>query len=133
MSGFKRKKCEICQIKTCRMDGQKRIFMARFPLEEDRCREWVAATGNKNLINVPIEKLNQLKYVCGKHFVTKDFKKKKTQLKKNAVPRIDIAKNPLPDDLFHSFPLHIQHMAQSNTRKNVLHDHNYYSCTDRGW
>ncbi|XP_063832494.1 uncharacterized protein LOC135081658 isoform X2 [Ostrinia nubilalis] len=22
-------------------------------------------------------------------------------------------------------------MAQSNTRKNVLHDHNYYSCTDR--
>lgn len=82
---------------------------------------------------MPIEKLNQLKYICGKHFHTKYFKKRKTQLKKNAVPHIDIAKNPLIDEMFHSFPLHIQYVAKGDTRKDVLNDHNYCSCTDRGW
>ncbi|XP_060807452.1 uncharacterized protein LOC106143482 isoform X2 [Amyelois transitella] len=131
MSGLKKRKCEICKIKTCTIDSQKAVFMAKFPLEANRCRQWVAATGNKHLINVPIEKLNQLKYVCGKHFRPKDFKRKKTQLKKHAVPIIDVSENPLPDDLFHNFPLHIKHVPR-NSKNNVLRDHNYYRRTDQG-
>jgi hypothetical protein len=41
-----------------------------------RCRQWVMAVGNKDLIYVPIERLHVLKYVCGNHFQSKTFKKK---------------------------------------------------------
>lgn len=48
----------------------------------------VGENGNEDLAYIPIEKLHELKYVCGKHFEDKDFKKKKAQLKKTAIPSI---------------------------------------------
>lgn len=68
---------------------------------------------------MPIEKLHQLKYICGKHFEPKYFKKKKTQLKNLAVPTLYITARPLTDDMFEGFPLHV---AKNET--NFL-DHNY--------
>lgn len=98
--------CEICGIKTCRIGVNKRVFMAKFPLDEERCKQWVKVTGKEDLVYVPIEKLHQLKYVCEKHFRSKDFKKKKTQLKKTAIPSMEISSTPLSDDILVGFPLH---------------------------
>lgn len=90
-----------------------------------RCKQWVKATGNEDLINVPIEKLHQLKYICGKHFECKYFKKKNTQLKNQAVPTLYITARPLTDDMFEGFPLHVA--------KDVAHfsDHNYCSYSEK--
>ncbi|CAH2084792.1 unnamed protein product [Euphydryas editha] len=98
-------KCEICNRKTCRVDNKKRDFMAKFPLDRERCKKWVKATGKEDLAYVPIEKLHQLKYICAKHFRNKDFNKKKTRLKKTAIPSLDISSTPLSDDILVEFPL----------------------------
>lgn len=73
---------------------------------------------------MPIEKLHQLKYVCGKHFRPKDFKKKRTQLRKTAVPSIDISLNPITEEMMKDFPLHV---AQDKTIHVSLGDHDYCS------
>ncbi|VVD04566.1 unnamed protein product [Leptidea sinapis] len=114
--------CEICRLKTSRIGDEKRIFMAKFPLDEARCRKWVAATGNEDLIHLPIEKLHQLKYICGQHFRPRDFKKKKTQLRKTAVPSINISLNPLTDELMKDFPLHLQQITLSTDHEYSLRE-----------
>ncbi|XP_037296406.1 uncharacterized protein LOC115455259 [Manduca sexta] len=101
------RKCVICGLRSERKDGIKRYFIARFPLDERRCKEWVKMAGNEDLAYLPIEKLNQLKFVCGKHFKNSDFKKKGTQLKKTAVPSIRLTSKPLPDSILAEFPCHL--------------------------
>lgn len=64
-------------------------------------------TGKEDLAYVPIEKLHELKYICGKDFRLRDFHKKRTQLKRNAVPSVLITAKPLPDEILMEFPLHI--------------------------
>ncbi|XP_037296010.1 uncharacterized protein LOC115449214 isoform X3 [Manduca sexta] len=100
-------KCEICGLRSERKDGMKRYFMARFPLDELRCKEWVKIAGNEDLAYLPIQKLHQLKFVCGKHFINSDFKKKGTQLKKTAVPSIRLTSKPLTDSILAEFPYHL--------------------------
>lgn len=63
--------------------------------------------GNEDLAYIPIEKLHELKYVCGKHFEDKYFKKKKAQLKKTAIPSIRLTAKQLSDDILSDFPCHI--------------------------
>ncbi|KAG6459034.1 hypothetical protein O3G_MSEX011166 [Manduca sexta] len=101
------RKCEICGLRSGRKDGMKRYFMARFPLDELRCKEWVKVAGNEDLAYLPIQKLHQLKFVCGKHFINSDFKKKGTQLKKTAVPSIRLTSKPLTDSILAEFPCHL--------------------------
>ncbi|VVD01992.1 unnamed protein product [Leptidea sinapis] len=72
-----------------------------------RCKQWVKFTGKEDLVYVPIEKLHQLKQVCGRHFLTTDFNRKKTQLRRSAVPSVELTRTPLADELFIDFPLHI--------------------------
>ncbi|CAG4956916.1 unnamed protein product [Colias eurytheme] len=71
--------CEICGDRASRSGGEKRMFMAKFPGDEARCRQWVKYVGKEDLIYVPIEKLHTLKYVC----------------------------DPLPDAMLLEFPYHI--------------------------
>ncbi|KAI5639196.1 THAP domain-containing protein [Phthorimaea operculella] len=101
------RKCEICGMKSHKNNELKRYFMARFPLDEVRCKLWVKVTGNEDLAYVPIEKLHQLKFVCGKHFEDRDFNKKKTRLKKYAVPSIHLNAKPLADEILAEFPFHV--------------------------
>lgn len=60
---------------------------------------------------MPIEKLHQLKHICGKHFRPKDFNRKKTQLRKKAVPCFGITAEPLSEEILKEFPLHIAKTA----------------------
>ncbi|KAG7300767.1 hypothetical protein JYU34_015096 [Plutella xylostella] len=53
------------------------------------------------------EKLHGNKYICGKHFRPSDFKKKKTQLRRNAIPSLLITAKPLLEDILTGFRLHI--------------------------
>ncbi|XP_061729596.1 uncharacterized protein LOC133534468 [Cydia pomonella] len=56
-------KCEIRGKQATRENHEKRDFMAKFPLDEDRCRQWVKFVGNEDLtIHLPIEKLHLLKH-----------------------------------------------------------------------
>ncbi|XP_063895591.1 uncharacterized protein LOC135118220 [Helicoverpa armigera] len=101
------RKCEICGLRSERKDGKKRFFMARFPLDELRCKEWVKMAGNEDLVYVPIEKLHELKFICGKHFKDNDFNKKRTQLKKSAIPSINLSSMPLSDAILSAFPYYL--------------------------
>ncbi|XP_045492469.1 uncharacterized protein LOC123691923 [Colias croceus] len=101
------RKCEICGLRSERKDGIKRYFMARFPLDKLRCKEWVKMSGKEDLAYLPIEKLHQLKFVCGKHFKESDFKKKRTQLKKTAIPSLRLTSAPLSDTILAEFPYHL--------------------------
>ncbi|XP_028033564.1 uncharacterized protein LOC114245550 isoform X2 [Bombyx mandarina] len=140
--------CEICGLRTSRVDNKKRTFMAQFPLDEDRCKQWVKITGKEDLAYVPIEKLHQLKHICGKHFRPKDFKKKRTQLRRNAVPCIEITAEPLSDEILSDFPLHLpkkavedQHLQFDATNPSIpqcskdffaciVQEHNYCKHND---
>lgn len=74
---------------------------------ENRCKKWVQVTGKEDLAYVPIEKLHGNKYICGKHFRPSDFKKKKTQLRRNAIPSLLITAKPLLEEILTGFRLHI--------------------------
>ena len=41
-----------------------------------RCRQWVKIVGNEDLLHLPIEKLYELKPVCGEHFKKSNFNKR---------------------------------------------------------
>jgi hypothetical protein len=70
--------------------------------------------GKEDLIHLPIEKLHDLRYVCGRHFENRQFTKTKTRLKKIAVPKLQLTMPPLPDELLENFPLR---MAGKNQGK----------------
>lgn len=54
-----------------------------------------------------IEKLNQIRFVCGDHFIKKDFNKKCSRLLKRAIPKLKLTVAPLTDDQLEGFPLHV--------------------------
>ncbi|KAI5631223.1 THAP domain-containing protein [Phthorimaea operculella] len=96
--------CEICGYQEKRTS--EKLFYARFPLNEFRCKEWVRVVGKEDLTYLPIEKLHELKHVCGKHFQKKDFTKTGTRLKKRAVPKLHLTATPLNEKMLVDFPLH---------------------------
>ncbi|KAJ8703761.1 hypothetical protein PYW07_013055 [Mythimna separata] len=98
-------KCEICGLKNL-VGHNKRVFMAKFPSDIERCKQWVKATGKESLAHLPIEKLHRSKYLCENHFQTTDFETKGTQLKQTAVPSRDISSTPLSDEALVEFPPH---------------------------
>ncbi|XP_041975398.1 ornithine aminotransferase, mitochondrial isoform X2 [Aricia agestis] len=99
------KKCTICGVRRLPKSS---IFLAKFPLDPERCRLWVKASGIEDLVNVPIEKLHQLKFICGAHFARQCFNAKGNRLLASAVPTEGLIRTPLSDDLFTEFPLHIK-------------------------
>ncbi|XP_041972190.1 uncharacterized protein LOC121728141 [Aricia agestis] len=99
------KKCTICGVRRLPKSS---IFLAKFPLDPDRCRLWVKASGIEDLVYVPIEKLHQLKFICGAHFTRQCFNAKGNRLLASAVPTEGLMRTPLSDDLFTEFPLHIK-------------------------
>ncbi|XP_013142866.1 PREDICTED: uncharacterized protein LOC106106763 isoform X2 [Papilio polytes] len=107
--------CEICKHRSFRVMGKKRDFMGQFPLNEARCKEWVRRVGNEDLAYVPIEKLHMLKYLCGQHFTPRDFNRKKSRLRRTAIPSLNLKHPPLSDEIMACFPLHMYHRNQSDT------------------
>ncbi|XP_013181572.1 PREDICTED: uncharacterized protein LOC106127838 [Papilio xuthus] len=105
--------CEICKCRAFKKAGTKREFMTRFPMDEARCREWVRLVGKEDLAYVPIEKLHSLKYLCGQHFTPRSFNRKKSRLRKNAIPSLNFKYPPLSDEILADFPLHMY--QDSNT------------------
>ncbi|XP_063542871.1 uncharacterized protein LOC134751406 isoform X2 [Cydia strobilella] len=103
------KTCQICRVRSVTISDncKKRIFMSRFPLDEDRCRQWVKLVGKEDLAYVPIEKLHELKYLCADHFKNRDFNNKKNRLKRSAIPSRNFNADPLPDDMLVDFPSHV--------------------------
>ncbi|XP_052753034.1 uncharacterized protein LOC113519412 isoform X2 [Galleria mellonella] len=113
-----RRSCEICGCRSMGRDGKKLNFMARFPIDEVRCKQWVKMTGKEDLAYLPIEKLHQLKFLCGMHFDRKYFTKMKMRLKRNAVPSINLSAPPLPDSILSDFPCHI-YSKSSNSKQDL--------------
>lgn len=72
-----------------------------------RCRQWVKAVGLEDLAYLPIEKLYELKHVCGSHFTRDFFNEQGNRLLKSAIPTENLKNPPLSDDLLLDFPLHI--------------------------
>lgn len=72
-----------------------------------RCRSWVKAIKQEDLVYLLIEKVHQLKYVCNLHFTREDFSKTSNRLSKNAVATLNLTLKPLDDHLFDAFPYHI--------------------------
>lgn len=58
-------------------------------------------------MHVPIEKLHQLRHVCGNHLKKKDFNKKGNRLRKRAIPMVNLTATPLTDVQLIGFPQHI--------------------------
>ncbi|GBP96489.1 Zinc finger protein 169 [Eumeta japonica] len=99
--------CEICHIREVTITGEP-LFFARFPVDENICREWLKVVGNEELVYLPIEKLNRIRFICGNHFSKQDFlNKKRRRLKKNAVPNLNLSRPPLADAQLTDFPLHL--------------------------
>ncbi|CAH2985715.1 unnamed protein product [Chilo suppressalis] len=105
MGGKTKHKCEICGVSISRK-GTSGIFLARFPLEPNRCRSWVKSTGNEDLAYIPLIKLNQNRFICGDHFPHDMFNENRSRLKKNAVPTLNLRNPPLSDDILANFPMH---------------------------
>ncbi|CAH2065030.1 unnamed protein product, partial [Iphiclides podalirius] len=78
----------------------------------DRCKQWVKVVGKEDLVHLPIEKLHGLRYICGDHLKKRDFTKTKTRLKRKAIPSVGLTMEPLSDDLFEEFPLHVYRSSQ---------------------
>ncbi|KAG7302567.1 hypothetical protein JYU34_012501 [Plutella xylostella] len=95
--------CEICGVKE-RHSDEKHIFF-RFPLDKNRCMEWVKVVGKEDLAYLPLKKLHSLRYVCGKHFSKRDFTKSKTRLKRLAIPNLHLTSAPLSDSIVAEFLL----------------------------
>ncbi|XP_063627434.1 uncharacterized protein LOC134798932 [Cydia splendana] len=102
-------KCEICGNLYTRDVPEKRKFMEKFPLDEDRCKQWVKLIGNEDLVYLPIEKLHELKFVCADHFEKKLLIKKTINLKRlpSAIPSKNLKADPLPDEMLLNFPCHV--------------------------
>ncbi|GBP20951.1 hypothetical protein EVAR_9522_1 [Eumeta japonica] len=71
------------------------------------CKQWLKVVGNEELVYLPIEKLNKIRFVCGNHFSKEDFNKKGNRLKKHAVPKINLSRPPLTDVQLLDFPQHL--------------------------
>lgn len=82
----------------CCVPGCKaKVNLHRFPLPKDRerQRQWVIASGNKNLLHVAPEKLNAYR-ICGQHFEAKYIIGKRVTA--SAVPTLK-----LPGKLIHVY------------------------------
>lgn len=62
------------------------------------------ATGNEDLVYLPLQRLNENKFICGDHFSLQAFNKKRSRLKRNAVPTIKL-NTPLSDEILATFPI----------------------------
>lgn len=99
--------CEICGIKERHNPGDKSLFFSKFPLDPNRCREWLTAIGNEELVYLPIEKLHEQRNVCGNHFLPEDFNKNRNRLKRHAIPTLNLIALPLIESQLTKFPLHV--------------------------
>ncbi|XP_047998849.1 uncharacterized protein LOC125240854 [Leguminivora glycinivorella] len=99
--------CEICGVRERHRPG----FFGNFPIDEQRCRTWVKIVGKEDLLHIPIEKLRQVRFVCGDHFKAKDFNKKGNRLKKRAYPKLELSAQPLTEHQLKDFPQHVASKA----------------------
>ncbi|KAJ8722828.1 hypothetical protein PYW07_004008 [Mythimna separata] len=106
MESCRYRKCVICGIRN--LPKSSTAVLASFPLDPDRCRLWVKASGIEDFVHVPIEKLHQSKYVCGSHFAPECFNSKGNRLPSSAVPTLRLNRPLLSDGLFAEFPLHVK-------------------------
>ncbi|XP_062524875.1 glutathione S-transferase delta 3 isoform X4 [Bombyx mori] len=93
--------CEVCGIKERHLNEKR--FFARFPLDVNRCKEWVKIVGKEDLAYLQVHMLHDLKHVCEVHFSRRDFTKSKKRLKKRAVPKLNLTPPPLRDEILFQF------------------------------
>ncbi|XP_047983966.1 uncharacterized protein LOC125224593 [Leguminivora glycinivorella] len=95
--------CEICGVRERLRGG----FFACFPKDEQRCKTWVRQVGKEDLVHIPIEKLHEVRHICGDHFAQRDFGKTGKRLKKRAYPKLHLSAPPLTEIQLIPFPQHI--------------------------
>nr|XP_037875754.1 uncharacterized protein LOC119630429 isoform X2 [Bombyx mori] len=93
--------CEVCGIKERHLTEKR--FFARFPLDVNRCKQWVKMVGKEDLAYLQVHMLHDLKHVCEAHFSRRDFTKSKKRLKKRAVPKLNLTLPPLRDEILLQF------------------------------
>ncbi|XP_047542006.1 uncharacterized protein LOC125074670 [Vanessa atalanta] len=111
------RKCAFCGVRKL---PKSNTLLSSFPLDPDQCRLWVKATGDEDLIHLPIEKLHELKYICGSHFVPEFFNTKGNCLLKTAVPTVKLTRPPLSDDTLNEFPLHVKSFYEMKKKDSVV-------------
>ncbi|XP_050556755.1 uncharacterized protein LOC126911838 [Spodoptera frugiperda] len=114
------RRCEICHINEAWPREEKLLFTS-FPLNPDRCREWLKRVGNDELVDLPIEKLHERRNLCSNHFRREDFNKAGNRLNRDAVPSLNLIAPPLTDEQLLPFPQHIYKPSESRGK--------LYSCT----
>ncbi|XP_048000701.1 uncharacterized protein LOC125237602 isoform X4 [Leguminivora glycinivorella] len=95
--------CEICGVRERLRGG----FFACFPKDEQRCKTWVRQVGKEDLVHIPIEKLHEVRHICGDHFAQRDFGNTGKRLKKRAYPKLHLSAPPLTETQLIPFPQHI--------------------------
>ncbi|XP_028044212.1 glutathione S-transferase 1-1-like isoform X4 [Bombyx mandarina] len=93
--------CEVCGIKERHLNEKR--FFARFPLDVNRCKEWVKIVGKEDLAYLQVHMLHDLKHVCEVHFSRREITKSKKRLKKRAVPKLNLTLPPLRDEILFQF------------------------------
>lgn len=63
-------------------------------------------TGNEDLAYLPMQRLNENKFICGNHFPRNAFNKNGNRLKRNAIPSLNLS-TPLSDEILLSFPISV--------------------------
>ncbi|XP_022831329.1 uncharacterized protein LOC111359864 [Spodoptera litura] len=116
MGGHRR--CEICNINEAWPTGKNLRFTA-FPLNLDRCREWLKRVGNDELVHLPVEKLHERRRVCSNHFKREDYNKVGNRLNRNAIPSLNLTAPPLTDEQLAAFPQHVYRRSDSHEHSPV--------------
>ncbi|XP_061714435.1 uncharacterized protein LOC133522948 isoform X2 [Cydia pomonella] len=109
--------CEICGVREIFREG----FFAKFPKDKLRCKTWLRQVGKEDLIHVPIEKLHELRHVCGDHFDWRDFGKTGNKLKKRAYPKLNLSAPPLSEHQLTGFPQYVASRQGADQSHALLH------------
>ncbi|XP_057330341.1 uncharacterized protein LOC130670810 [Microplitis mediator] len=100
-----------CAVKSCgHRQGSKvkhGCTFSKFPNNIDRCRRWLQALGDHDLLGLPFEILSKDRFVCSCHFNDDDYNitKNKKQIKPAAIPiKFSNIVVPLTDQEILEFP-----------------------------
>ncbi|XP_057327582.1 THAP domain-containing protein 2-like [Microplitis mediator] len=97
-----------CRAPYCKhRERRSECNLYRFPIDPDRCKEWIKRFGIKDFIKLTPEQLNETKFICSCHFVDRDFilVDNKKHLNPDADPSIlDLRTVPLRDEIINNFP-----------------------------
>lgn len=95
----------------------------RFPLDVERCRQWIKNCGNRALCEKPVAEVHQNNYLCGAHFDASQFEKGGShRLVSDAVPTLVTSVNlqRLEIDHDYSVPAYSENQSPSTKLPSFL-------------